>query len=47
MLIAMVSMCYWVQGMAKRKEWEETEQETNSLLGGGARGEAEEEEQQH
>jgi len=47
MLIAMVSMCYWVQGISQRKEWEETEQETNSLLGGGSGGEKGQEEEQH
>jgi hypothetical protein len=41
MLIAMVSMCYWVQGMTKRKEWEDLEQEEASLLGGGGKNMAE------
>ncbi len=40
-LIALVAVCYWMQGNAARQEYEDSEREEASLLGGGA--EAEEE----
>ena len=41
MLIALVAICYWVQGNAARQEHEDGEREEASLLGGGAEAEDE------
>jgi hypothetical protein len=43
MLIALVSICYWLQGNAARQEHEDLEREEASLLGGGSREGLEEE----
>jgi hypothetical protein len=44
-LIALVAVCYWMQGNAARQEYEDSEREEASLLGGGA--EAEDNEAKH
>ena len=40
-LIALVAVCYWMQGNAARQEYEDSEREEASLLGGGAEAEDE------
>ena len=40
-LIALVAVCYWMQGNAARQEYEDSEREEVSLLGGGAEAEDE------
>jgi len=41
MLVALVSICYWMKGNALRQEFEDQEKEESSLLGCGGGGEKE------